>query len=99
MPANALIISDDNHVTAKIGELLSHQGIHVHTANNGRAGVQIAGTVPIHLLITGMVMPGMQGNEIIREIKAIDERTAVWVTSEPYFSIAALTSISRLVRK
>jgi DNA-binding NtrC family response regulator len=82
MTTNALIITDQDDVTAKISELLSRETIHVHTANNGRAGIQIAGTVPIHLLITGMVMPGMQGNEIIREIKAIDERTAVWVITE-----------------
>ena len=82
MTTNALIIADQEDVTAKIAALLSGEGIAVHTANNGRSGIQIAATVPVHLLITGMVMPGMQGNEIIREIKAIDERTAVWVITE-----------------
>jgi len=82
MATNALIISDRDEVTEALGELLSGEGFDVHTANNGRSGIGIAASVPVQLLITGMVMPGLQGHEIIQEIKKIDERTVVWVLTE-----------------
>ncbi len=82
MATNALIISDKNDITQKIAEMLAMEGFNVHTANNGRSGIEVARKVPIHLLITGMVMPGMHGNEIISEIKEIDGGTAIWVITE-----------------
>ena len=72
---NVLIISDRDDITESINQLLAAEGFNVYTANNGNSGVNIARKVPVHLLITGMVMPGMFGNEIIKEIKSIDENT------------------------
>ena len=79
---NVLIISDRDDITESINQLLAAEGFNVYTANNGNSGVNIARKVPVHLLITGMVMPGMFGNEIIKEIKSIDENTVVWVITE-----------------
>jgi DNA-binding NtrC family response regulator len=83
MGTNVLIISDHDEVTASVAALLAEEGFpSVFTAPDGRTGIQLARRNPVHLLITGMVMPGLQGNEIIREIKKIHEQLAVWVITE-----------------
>lgn len=81
-PTHVLIISDDPEVTRGIVDLFAGTGFVVHTTSNGRSGVNMAGQFPVSLLITGMVMRGMQGNEIIREIKGIHEKATVWVITE-----------------
>lgn len=82
MPFNALVICDQAEVTSSIGILLAEEGLSVYTANNGRSGVDLASRIPIHLAITGMVQPGLQGPEIIRALKAIDAQTTIWAITE-----------------
>ncbi len=79
---NCLIISDLDWVTKAIENLLLKEGFNVYTAKDGSSGITIAKKIPIQLVITGMVMPGLKGDEIIREIKNIDKETVVWVMTE-----------------
>ncbi len=79
---NCLIISDLDWVTRAIEELLLKEGFNVYTAKDGSSGITIAKKIPIQLVITGMVMPGLKGDEIIKGIKGVDKETVVWVITE-----------------
>lgn len=79
---NCLIISDLDWVTKAIEELLLKESFNVYTAKDGSSGITIAKKIPIQLVITGMIMPGLKGDEIIKGIKGIDKDTVVWVITE-----------------
>lgn len=70
-----LVVDDDVAAARMIGRLLEPYGFDIETANDGfDAGVKVASFKP-GLLILDLYMPGMDGFEVCRHIKA-DPSTA-----------------------
>lgn len=80
--AMALIISDRQDVTQVVSSLLNEVGFAVTSVLRGEAGVALAERRPFDLVITGSVMPGLGGMEILRRLKAISPFTPVWLLTE-----------------
>jgi CheY-like chemotaxis protein len=61
-----LVIDDDQTVRKAICALLEHRGVDVLVADSGANGVRYLETFPIDVAVVDIIMPDMDGLEIIR---------------------------------
>jgi DNA-binding NtrC family response regulator len=64
-----LIIDDEEIVRASCSRILSPEGYSVKTAGNGKKGLVLLESQAFDLVITDLMMPDMDGVEILRKIK------------------------------
>jgi DNA-binding response OmpR family regulator len=67
--AHILVIDDEADIRFMLTEFLTHEGHTVDTAENGKAGVRLAGQHHYDLIITDIIMPEMDGIEVLSSIK------------------------------
>src|SRR5712692_3857114 len=67
--ARILVIDDDRAVRMAVQMVLEHEGLEVHVADDGRAGLKIVKEESFDLLIVDVFMPGMEGIETIRLVQ------------------------------
>jgi CheY-like chemotaxis protein len=64
-----LVIDDELPMRRLLSRVLGAAGYTVHEAADGRAGIALFREVHPALVITDIVMPGMEGIETIRELR------------------------------
>ncbi len=64
-----LLVDDEQDILDLIGFNLEKEGFEVHTASNGRSGLEIARRVLPDLVLLDVMMPGMDGMETCRELR------------------------------
>lgn len=69
--AARLLVVDDRseNIHLLVNELLQH-GYRPHSATNGQAALEIAQVVPLDLILLDIRMPGLDGYEVCRRLKA-----------------------------
>lgn len=67
-----LLIDDEPDVLSTLEMTLSQEAYSVATATDGEAALEYFRNQPFDLVVTDMRMPGMDGVEVIRRIKALD---------------------------
>jgi len=67
---NILVIEDDEIVSRTIERCLRGDEFHVSIANSGVEGLQKARRQPPELIILDVIMPGMDGYAVCREVRA-----------------------------
>jgi len=74
-----LVVEDENTLRHLARQYLANQGYTVLEANSGVAATQISATHPgpIHLLLTDVIMPGMNGRELAHRITSVRPETRV----------------------
>ena len=72
--AHILLIDDDPYITEPLARTLTEQGYRVAVAHNGRAGLQLAAAEPPDLVVLDVMMPGMDGWTVCRQLR---ERSVV----------------------
>jgi len=70
-----VVIDDDPSVLELMQRFLTREGFAVHTANNGREGVELARRIQPIAITTDVMMPGMDGWSVITALKS-DPATA-----------------------
>lgn len=73
----ALVIDDDPAVTSVLKRGLSYEGFAVDTASSGAEGLAIARDRPPDLVILDIMMPGLDGLEVLQRLRAADPRLPV----------------------
>ncbi len=70
--ATALVVEDNDAVRATLVELLSSNGYEVVAAIDGEQALEIARTspTPFGFLVTDMMLPGMSGLDVARDVQA-----------------------------
>lgn len=72
-----LVIDDDPSITRSLERSLSHEGFNVDAATSGQTGLAIARDNPPDVVILDLMMPGMDGYEVLRRLREIDQDIAV----------------------
>jgi class 3 adenylate cyclase len=75
-PAATVLVVDDQQTNIRLLDaILSPRGYMVHQATSGEAALELLATTPVDLVLLDILMPGMDGYEVCRRIRA-DEATA-----------------------
>ncbi len=72
-----LVIDDDPAVTSLLKRGLSYEGFMVETAKSGADGLTIAREHPSDMVILDVMMPGLNGFEVLQRLRAGDEQLPV----------------------
>jgi DNA-binding response OmpR family regulator len=72
-----LVIDDDPAITSLLKRGLSYEGFTVDIAGTGETGLALARERPPDLVILDIMMPGMNGLEVLRRLRAADDRLPV----------------------
>ena len=72
-----LVIDDDPAITSLLKRGLSYEGFTVEVASTGEAGLAMARERPPDLVVLDIMMPGMNGLEVLRRLRAADNRLPV----------------------
>ena len=70
MTEQMLIVDDDRELCELVAELLSEEGFRVEVANRGDEGLRRALEGPHSLVVLDVMMPGMNGFELLRRLRA-----------------------------
>jgi DNA-binding response OmpR family regulator len=90
-----LIVEDDLEIREKLSKLLKDEGYRVSSAADGREGVQKAKDGEYHVILTDLVMPDMDGMEVMKEIKKIKPSCQVIIIT----AFATIDSAVEAVKK
>lgn len=72
-----LVIDDDAAITKVLKRGLSYEGFAVETAASGAEGLTMAREHPSDLVILDVMMPGLDGYEVLHRLRAADEQLPV----------------------
>ncbi len=77
LTASILVVDDEENAREGLSKILSKEGYRVETAANGKEAIDTLRRRRYDLVITDMRMPLMDGFEVLREIKKMDENIGV----------------------
>ena len=77
MNAHILIVDDDSRVTSALRRTLVYEGYSVSTALDGEGALALARTKPPDLVILDLMLPGIDGLEVCRRLRAASNDMAV----------------------
>jgi two-component system response regulator MprA len=72
-----LVVDDDPSVREALALILDHDGFAVSTAVDGREAIRTLALAPPDAVILDVLMPGLDGLEVCRRIRATGDRTPV----------------------
>jgi len=79
MSDRILIVDDEANIRNSISSLLSDEGYECYTAANGREAQAIIDQEEIHLIITDLVMPEMDGMQLLQWVRQKYHSTKVFL--------------------
>ncbi|MEA2781726.1 MAG: two-component system, chemotaxis family, chemotaxis protein CheY [Rhodospirillaceae bacterium] len=101
-----LIIDDDGFYRTVIRRILEDDGHDVVEAQDGPEGVELYRQVQPELVITDMRLPGVDGGEVIRSLRSIDDNAKVIAVSGAatfynvdFFELAKQVGADAILRK
>jgi two-component system response regulator (stage 0 sporulation protein F) len=72
-----LIVDDQNGIRILLMEVFSNEGYDTYQASNGKLALEIVRTSSPDLVLLDMKIPGMDGLDILKHVKAIDSSIKV----------------------
>ncbi len=90
---NILFVEDDGFLQRTISGYLATRGMKVHSASDGREAIDYLSRGPVDLILTDIIMPGMDGIELLKYVrKRMPDLPVIVITSsnEINHSIEAL---------
>lgn len=75
--ATILVVDDEENAREGLSKILSKEGYSVDMASNGKEAIETLRRQSFDLVITDMKMPLMDGFEVLREIKKMNENIGV----------------------
>jgi DNA-binding response OmpR family regulator len=79
--AHILLIDDDIELSGMLGDYLRHEGFDVAIANDGESGVVKALGGNCDLAVLDVMMPGINGVEVLRRIRAASRLPVLMLTA------------------
>lgn len=72
MTQTILVVDDEVDIAASLQERLTMEGYHVLTASDGRKGLRAYHEQRVDLVITDVLMPELDGLEVVRTLRRLD---------------------------
>jgi len=72
-----LVVDDEENAREGLSKILSNEGYKVEVASDGKEAIDRLKKLSFDLVITDMRMPQMDGFEVLREIKKMDDNIGV----------------------
>jgi CheY-like chemotaxis protein len=95
-----LLVEDEERVRALLKGVLESDGYEVHEASNGKEALQSYARSPPNLILTDIVMPDMEGIELITKIRKGDPNLKIIAMSgSNYLDIAEKLGAHRILAK
>jgi adenylate cyclase len=88
-----LVVDDDQSNREMLARRLAHDGHQVRTAADGRQALEALRSHPVDLVLLDVMMPGMDGYEVLQRLKS-DPR----LRDVPVLMISALSELDSVVR-
>ncbi len=79
--ANLLIIDDDQELTAMLAEFLAPDHVELSACHTGEDGVQALKKGDFDLLILDIMLPGMSGIDVLKEVRQLSDIPIVMLTA------------------
>lgn len=77
-----LIIEDETKISRFLQLELEHEGYNVQIANDGRTGLEIALSEQFDLLILDVMLPSLNGMEVLRRLRQTSEVSVILLTAK-----------------
>lgn len=77
-----LLIDDDENICKVVKLYLQKEGCDVSVSHRGDQGLQLFGEKQFDLVLLDIMMPGMDGNEVLREIRKIGNVPVIMLTAK-----------------
>lgn len=77
MTTRILLIEDTEDLGENIRDVLRMEGFNVVWARNGKIGLDTYHEINPDLIVTDIIMPLMNGLEVVREVRAFEKQTGV----------------------
>lgn len=81
-PYNVLIVEDDRDIRDGIGIYLKSQGYNVHKSADGAEGLEVISKEEIHLAIVDIMMPRMNGIEMVMKLRETHEFPVIMLSAK-----------------
>jgi DNA-binding response OmpR family regulator len=81
MPANVLVVEDDARIRAALRLALEEEGHRVTDAGSGEEGLDVYRRDPADVVLVDIVLPGMSGFELCRELRHTSDVPIIMVTA------------------
>ena len=78
---NILIVEDERPLAHALELKMTHEGYNTHVAMTGEEGLKEASTGKYDLILLDLILPGMDGFTILKELKNKRTKTVVLVLS------------------
>jgi two-component system response regulator HydG len=69
--ATVLVVDDDQANLESVARIFQHEGLSVLTAPDGRAGLEALRRPEVKVLVTDLMMPGLDGQELLKASRAM----------------------------
>jgi len=74
---NILLIDDESEFVETLAERLELRGCLSKTAEDGESGIGMIASEPFDVVVLDLMMPGLNGLETLKQIRAIDKTLPV----------------------
>ena len=81
MATRILLVDDDHKIISLLKRGLAYEGFEVYTAPDGEAGLIAAKTYQPHLVLLDITMPGVDGFEVCRRLRLLDDIAIIMLTA------------------
>ena len=75
-----LMIDDDRGLTELVGDYLRPMGYAFEAVHDGADGLRLATEQPWHAVILDVMMPGMDGFEVLKKLRAVSNTPVLMLT-------------------
>ena len=103
MARSAIVVDDDPGIRYFVRLVLAHEGYSVREAVNGKDALEKLGTQPADLLVTDLMMPDIDGIELIRSVRRNGMAGTIIAISgaieSVYLSVANRLGVDYVLRK
>ena len=82
MPKTILIVEDDSNIRELLRLYLTQEGYTVETAQDGAEGLRCFKQQHPDLVLLDLMMPVMDGTQVIREIRAVSKTPVIMLTAK-----------------